>query len=1368
MCGIAGIFNYADSSRPVDRALLERMTDAIAHRGPNAAGTFVDGPIGLGHRRLSIVDLSPAGAQPMPDESGRCQLVYNGEFYNHADFRGRLERRHRFRGHSDTETLLYLLCDEGPDALADAAAIFGLAFWDGRSQLLTLARDPLGVKQLYYYDDGSRVLFASEIKALLACPELPRELDPEGLNQYLHFHTPLFERTFFRGIRQLRPGQYLRYGRSGSKATTYWRLEDFDRASVTPEERIRELREKLARVVQDQLMADVPVGAFFSGGIDSSAVAAFAKRGGYSLRCFGVHFRNQGVIDEQPFQEAAARALGLDLELVTLDGSSFPDDFLKLMYFQDEPVIGAAMLPMYYVSRLASRKVKVCLGGQAADEIFGGYARYALARPGQVLRSWFQRGRGVDLPGPSAKLAPVGGNLRRQLLERRTLRRLVQSARKVADWRALYFENFAKVSEDVWRELIPSQGIVSRASCRDLFFDTVEHSPASDPGDKVMHWDLQTYLPGLFHQDDRMSMANSLESRVPLADPRLVAFAFQCGFDLKFRAGASKWILRQAVSDSIPESVITRRKVGFDTPAVAWMRGPHRDFVRDTLLSKRARERGLWNPRAVAHLLDSSDKNPDWFDIAWKVLCVESWAQLFLDRAGAQRAPGPPAASATPSFESEGESGGARPRPLRQRIAAAPAEVLHAVQEVRELGLDATLFRVGWEARMRSGLMPLLERAKVPGNAVALARPSLPSPDAVATAVRPSIAPEALENLAQVARAAARGRIVCFGRWGADFGNPVDWHLNPVTGRRWNPALHWSKALADEPRVGDVKFTWEVGRFPQAYQLPRAAAFFPELRPELARAIAAQIVGFAQENPFRMGVHWNSGQEIALRMMAWLFAWRAFADEPSMQAIAPVMAHELYEAALHIEEHRAYAAKAVHNNHLIAEALAGLVAATALPDAPEAPRWKRDALQILGEQADEQFYEDGAYIQQSHNYQRTAMQLYLAAAYFARQRSEPVPAPWLAALERGLAFLVSHQNPLDGRLPNFGANDGSLPLLLSTSDFSSFRPTLQAASILTRGERLYESGPWDEAAAWLLGPEALQVPLARPSLRSISFTATGYHVLRSSDPSSFCTFRCGTLRDRFSQIDMLHVDVFWRGQNVLVDGGSYRYNGADPWHDHFMETGSHNTLTLDGRDQMLHYRRFKNLYPPRAQLLHFEAHHGWSLCEGEHEGYLRRAGGCVHRRSVLLAADGLWVVADHLLGEGDHAVRLHWLGGEFPFTWDAAQGRLELATPSGPFTVSVFDAAGRPRPCTVVVGREDPPRGWLSRYYGEKVAVPSMAVEEHLAFPATLVSVLCAGAPTVAVDAEHWRVSAGPLTVEFDLRGGRLVPAPPKAAEAAA
>ena len=373
MCGIAGVFHYAEPDQPADRDLVVRMTRCLAHRGPDAEGFYFKDNVALGHRRLSIVDLTPTGAQPMGMQDESCWISYNGEFYNHREFRDRLRARGcSFRGNSDTETLLHLMAQEGPDSLAGIAGIFAFAFWDGRNRALTLARDHMGVKQLYYHDDGRRIIFASEIKALLQDPVIPREPDPEAVNQYLHFHTALFERTFFRGIRALRAGECLRITRYGANIRTYWSVRDFTRASAPGGALVRDLSDQLAHVVEQQLMADVPVGSFFSGGIDSSAIAAQAAKIGGKPLCFGVHFSDQGVTDERPYQEAAAKALGLELQLITMDGSTFPDDMMRLMYHQDEPVIGAAMFPMSKVSELAARQVKVCLGGQAADELFGG------------------------------------------------------------------------------------------------------------------------------------------------------------------------------------------------------------------------------------------------------------------------------------------------------------------------------------------------------------------------------------------------------------------------------------------------------------------------------------------------------------------------------------------------------------------------------------------------------------------------------------------------------------------------------------------------------------------------------------------------------------------------------------------------------------------------------------------------------------------------------------------------------------------------------------------------------------------------------------------------------------------------------------
>jgi asparagine synthase (glutamine-hydrolysing) len=627
MCGIAGIFHYGDMRRPVDTRLLQRMLDTIAHRGPDDQGVWASGPVALGNRRLAIVDLHASGHQPMATADARGVLTYNGEFYNHRGFRDRLAAKgYRFRGTSDTETMLCLLDAWGPNALSEVAGIFGLAWYDARAQRLVLARDPLGVKQVYTYDSGDSLYFASEMKALLHVPQLSREVDPQAVNEYLHFHTPLFERTFFRHVRQLRPGEYLEISSQSMHRRVYWKTDGFEPRDDSPADNIEQLKALFATVIKDQLMSDVPVGAFFSGGIDSSTVAAFAKRSGRRLRCFGVHFSNQGVIDERPYQEAAARALGLDLELTTVDGASFPDDLLALSYAQDQPVIGAAMIPMYYVSRLASGYVKVCLGGQAADEIFGGYARYAVVHPGRTLRALVFRRRPV---AASPDHEAVGGNLRSQLCDAGNLQRAIRRVNPFEAWSTRYFRTFVKVPERTWQAVL-DPSFVSRGRAREQFEDGVARSPAVDPADKVLHWDLQTYLPGLFQQDDRMSMANSLESRVPLADPRLVRFALHTSFDLKMRDGASKWILRQAVADVLPAEVLNRRKVGFDTPAEQWMRGPHQSFVRDLLLSSAARARGLSNPAGVRALLDQPE-TPNWYDVIWKLAAIEAWATTCVD-----------------------------------------------------------------------------------------------------------------------------------------------------------------------------------------------------------------------------------------------------------------------------------------------------------------------------------------------------------------------------------------------------------------------------------------------------------------------------------------------------------------------------------------------------------------------------------------------------------------------------------------------------------------------------------------------------------------------------------------------------------------
>ncbi len=854
-----------------------------------------------------------------------------------------------------------------------------------------------------------------------------------------------------------------------------------------------------------------------------------------------------------------------------------------------------------------------------------------------------------------------------------------------------------------------------------------------------MHWDTQTYLTGLFHQDDRMSMAASLESRVPFADPRMVDFAFHIDPDLKLRSGASKWILREAVSDVLPALVLNRRKVGFDTPAESWIKGAHSGFVRDLLLSTGARQRGFWNPAAIESLLEhQADRG--WFDVVWKLLSIEMWASVFLDGVTV-----PPAVRA--------------PAEASTHVYSLVQKTRHFAQECHELGVRGTLARGLWEMKTRSGFVQVKTATEAEDSVrTALDSPTvrLPfsDPAAVADAMRGIMPAAQLAALAGEASEGARGRILCFSKWVADYGSPIDWHRDPVAGHRWSRSAHWSRVLHGAPRNVDVKFTWEAARFPQAYAMARAAAFDPASARQLSQAFAAQVTGFAESNPSGRGVHWFSGQEVALRMFAWLFGYHVF---NSKGLVTPTLRHtlasNLFASGWHIAEHIEYARDSVYNNHLLSEAL-GLCVAGRLLNEPIGEQWVREGLVNLDLQAARQIYPDGAYIQQSHNYHRVAMQIYLWASAFMRANGEQPPAAWTEAMERSLDFLLAHQSPADGSVPNFGANDGSHPLLLSSGELNDFRPVLQALSIATRGERIYDPGPWDEMALWLCGPHVLDLPRKQPRRASVSFAHTGYHVLRGNDESSLCTFRCGSVLDRFSQIDMLHLDVCWRGQRVLADGGSYRYNGAAPWHNHFLRTESHNTVGIDGQDQMLHFRQFKMLYWTEARLLRFENTAEWALCEGEHYGY-RREQGCTHRRAVLFAKDDIWVVADTITGEGAHQIRLHWLGGDYPAAFDQATATLQLTTPAGDFAVSILDEAAVPvTGADVVSGANDPPRGWQSLHYGHKVAVPSLAATSSGPLPVTFVTVMGPADVHASQTEGNWLVQSGQTGITFRIENG--------------
>jgi asparagine synthase (glutamine-hydrolysing) len=465
-----------------------------------------------------------------------------------------------------------------------------------------------------------------------------------------------------------------------------------------------------------------------------------------------------------------------------------------------------------------------------------------------------------------------------------------------------------------------------------------------------------------------------------------------------------------------------------------------------------------------------------------------------------------------------------------------------------------------------------------------------------------------------------------------------------------------------------------------------------------------------------------------------------------VEALAASVAEAAWAAGHLIEHDLAYSRRAVYNNHLITEALGLYLAAWVLPEAPATARWRHLGLSLLTEQADRQVYPEGAYINQSHTYHRAVLQEYLLAAALRRAEHAPVPAPWAAMLRRSYRFLRAQQDEGSGWLPNHGSNDGSLPRVLSSCDYEDFRPVLRAvASALGLGSP-FPPGPWDEEALWLGAPE--EPPAREAPPRAVSLD--GYHVLRDSEKTNnFAVLRAGDTPDRFTQIDTFQLSLFAGGEEVLVDPGSYLY--AEPvWHEHFFGASSHNTLTVDGEGPMVHHRQFKVLYRPRVRVLR-------RITEGpirgltcEHDGFRRLPGAPLHRRAVYHHRGGAWVIADRLVGDGEHRARLHWLGRPGPYQFSSERCALTLPGPSGSLAVTVTDAAGAALQGDVVSGRESPPRGWHSRRFGVKVPAASLAVEQRGRAPLTFVTVVCPEALAVRAEGPRWRFGDDEATLDLE------------------
>ncbi len=628
MCGINGIAFTTMSNRRVDESALDEMRDVIAHRGPDDKGSFIRGNIGLGHRRLSIVDVA-RGHQPMFNADSSCVLVYNGEIYNHADHRAELEEKgYQYKTASDTETILHLYEEYGEGCVEKLRGMFAFAIWDEKKQRLFMARDRLGIKPLYYvHDTAGNLFFGSEIKTLIKSDAIKPELNYSVLPDQLANHGTSADETLYKNIKRLMPGHFLIWKDGSLSIEKYWDLSSEPKdEGISDAEHIENWLEEFKKSIELRLMSDVPLGMFLSGGIDSSAICALmSQMVSQPIKTFSVGFKESGA-NEFEYARMVANAYNTEHKEITITPEDFFRKLPSLIWHEDEPLGFSASVPLYFVSKLAQEKVKVVLTGEGSDEMMAGYGRYSKAlellkygrKYEDLTPAFFRR---VLKSGISTLPNSVNRKLTRTFLSRD------------ADVENLLFDNFAIFPKSMQNRLLTPDAKSRIADLNPYANQRIwfEQNDAHDVLDKILYTDIKTYLQELLMKQDQMSMAASIESRVPFLDHKLVELTAKMPSRMKLRRGVTKWILREAMKGILPREILTRPKMGFPVPVGDWLRNDFRFLLDEFVLSERSLARGIFDADFVRELVVQHEKGENHELRLFFLLNFEIWQRRCLE-----------------------------------------------------------------------------------------------------------------------------------------------------------------------------------------------------------------------------------------------------------------------------------------------------------------------------------------------------------------------------------------------------------------------------------------------------------------------------------------------------------------------------------------------------------------------------------------------------------------------------------------------------------------------------------------------------------------------------------------------------------------
>jgi len=638
VCGICGIFNCAGTNFEVTAELITHMRDTMIHRGPDDAGIYVspDKKLGLGHRRLSIIDLSTMGRQPMCNEDGSAWITYNGEIYNHQKLRKELEAKgHRYKSHTDTETILHLYEEKGQDCVRNLEGMFAFVIWDNKKKRMLFARDRIGKKPLYYAIQDGQLIFASEIKAILKHPLIKRDIDTIALYHYLTLYVTPAPMTLFKGIKKLPPGYIMVCDKDGNiKQEQYWDAIVSEQKEEYPEEYyIENIRSLLSESIEKRMMSDVPFGVFLSGGIDSSTnVALMARLMNRPVDTFSVGFKDQPAYNEFNYARQVAAEFKTNHHEVIIDHHDLMNYIPNLVYHQDEPLADWVCVPLYYVSKLARDNGTIVIQiGEGSDEIFFGYDGYMtylniynnywkpyIKMPGALRRAVY------SLASPLSPLIGKGPGLKELL-------RCAASGEELFWGGAIAFSEVQK--KELMSNSINWQGLNSFNIVRQPLAKIDSQKPGADFMERMTYLELKHRLPELLlMRVDKITMSTSVEGRAPYLDQKLVEFAMGIPAKLKVKNGQTKYILKKAVEGIIPNNIIYRKKQGFSTPVKEWFAGELSRYMTDSILNSRLRERQFFDYAFIENMLKKQQYGKsDNSTRLWSLFNLSQWYDCWIE-----------------------------------------------------------------------------------------------------------------------------------------------------------------------------------------------------------------------------------------------------------------------------------------------------------------------------------------------------------------------------------------------------------------------------------------------------------------------------------------------------------------------------------------------------------------------------------------------------------------------------------------------------------------------------------------------------------------------------------------------------------------